>query len=312
MKWCRDQKTEDLLNKLGVKFEFREVKVADLKIQESKANNARLGQPINAETSESYAVGMLNNATFPAIICSSSHFILDGNHRTDAAVSCGEETVMAYVVMNADRAMMDTIIRTCNTTHGLPLSKDEKLVHAAQLHLSGKRTVADASRMMGLRYNEVRDAVDVMKLRSQLEDMGVQSSSLHKSAVVKLKNVAHHPAVLEQTAALIINEKLTVAEVDSLLACVTDSRTESSRLGILSEWRSRIIGRRDKGVQFPDRTRLFRQLNALDSLFNSDSPIQSLDSIGIRTVEDRQEVQRVWKRIKARIEPMLAEARKQK
>lgn len=307
MQWCRDNKAEELLNKLGVRWEFREVAISSLKIDESRQNNARLGQTLNDDTVESYAVSLANGDQFPAIICTPSGFILDGNHRISSAVLNDCLKVMAYVVMNADRAMMDTIVRTCNTTHGLPLTKEHKVIHAAFLHLSTGKTISDAAKVMGLRYNEVKDAVEVQQMRKQLEILGIQSSLLHKSIVLKLKPLIEHPKVLEQTASLIATEKLTVSEADTLIASMTEHRGENPRLQVLTEWRTRIVGRRDKGVQYPNRTKLFRQLTSFSALADG---IESLEAIGIRTTEDRREVQRIWRKLKSKFEPMLADARK--
>lgn len=307
MRWCRDPKSEQLLSSLGVQFEYREFRIADLRVAESRQNNARLGLPTAESAVESYTVAMANNAEFPAIICTPSGYILDGNHRTESAIRNDVDKVMAYVVLNADRAMMDQIVRRCNTTHGLPLSKDHKIIHAVHLHIEGEMSLSEAAKAMGLKYNDVKDAVEVTTMRAKLEDMGIQSSSLQKSIVLKLKPIAEQDDIFKQTASLVVNEKLTTNEVDSLMTQLTSVRTEGARSKILVTWRSRIVGRRDRGTQFPERAKLFRQLETLAGLVND---IQSLEAIGVRTNDDRRDLQHLWRQARSRLDELFNAARK--
>lgn len=312
LRWSRNTQAEKLLDRLNVKYEYREINLVDLKIEESKKNNARFGQTIDEDTVESYAVAMGNNAEFPAIVCTSSGFVLDGNHRVDAAGLNDATTIMAYVVLNADKQTQDYIIRTCNVAHGLPITKEHRLVHAAQLVIADGVTISAAAKAMNLKYDAVRDAVDVMRMRQQLETLGVPSATLHKTTMLRLHQFKEQPDVLKELGGLAVSEKLTIAELDVLIVQIMEHRSQQARLNKITTWRSSIVGRRDRGAPFPERSKFFRHVTGLHEFLSAGAdgePFASLEEMGIRTDSDRKQLQRMWKEVRKTCDALFQEAR---
>lgn len=312
--WTEDPRTEEKLRNLGVSFQCRKIPLAELKIKESRTNNARLGQATDDDVVERYALAMESGKKFPAIVCTASGFILDGNHRTAAAELTDADFALAYVVLNADKTTRDIIVRTFNAEHGVPLSKTERIQQAVQLVVTDGCSISDAATAESVKYDDVKDGVDVFQVRGVLEDAGLRSSDLHKSAVLKLKKLSGDPPRMYACAELAIAEKLTVAEVEDLVDKVARKRRAEAKDEIISDWRSKLIRRKNTGAPHPNRIKIFRHIQSLSKFLqegNRGDSFASLSEMGVKLEDDRLTLQREWREVRKTLDSLFSEARKQ-
>lgn len=312
--WMPDRRVEKELEDLGAKWDLRIIKLSFLKIDESKRNNARLGQALDDETVERYATAMSDGKAFPAIVCSPSGFIFDGNHRVDSAGLNDASEIMAYVVLNANKKMSEVIIRTFNASHGKPLSSHERIQHAVHLHSECRMSMSDAAKALNVKYDDVRDAVSVQKIRGLLDAAGEDGAALPRSHILLLKKFESQPKVLTALAKVVAHHRWTLNELRSMITKVDAHRNEKARLGIIHEWRVKVQGRRDKTSKFPARDRLFRVFVNPDGIHDffmkGKGKGKSLEAMGVKTEEDRLVLQRNWREFKTHMDNLFRDARK--
>lgn len=312
--WMSDSQVEKALEDLDAKWELRVIKLSDLRVEESKKNNARLGQALDPETVDRYAIAMAGGKAFPAIVSSASGFIFDGNHRVDAAGMNDAVEIMAYVVLNATKKMSEIIIRTFNASHGKPLSSSERIQHAVHLHKECKMSMSDAAKSLNVKYEDVRDAVSVQKIRGLLDAAGEDGSALSQSHVMHLKKFESQPKVLVALAKVVAHHRWNLNELRGMISKVDAQRTEKARLSIVNEWRTKVKGRRDSTSKFPIRDRLFRTFvnpNSIhDFILKGKGKGKSLEAMGIKTEEDRLVLQRNWREFKTHMDGLFSDARK--
>lgn len=306
--WSRDLATEEKLDQLGVKYDLQLIHPDKLQIDQSRSNNARISQSIDDEFVEQYAVAMEHGDRFPAIVCSSSGYIFSGNHRVSASLLFdSRREILAYVCKNVNKKTKEIIIRTFNKDHGKPLSNEERLQQAVHLYENGL-TISDASAKMGVKYERLKEAITVSKIRGVLEDANVKASGIPKASILSLAKLEKKKAVMVACAKRLIDSRgdtiLNSEQVSSLVSSVLASKKP---MEAIRNYRS--------GIK-PTSVRPGMNKGKLGSMLsNMNSYAQNLESlreIGIVTKADVNELHKTWKKVKSGFDKLFREAKEDK
>lgn len=147
-----DATTEQLLARLDITHAGPQwIRLADIDWAESLEAQTR-DDPLHNDTVDTYTAALEDTDTqFPPIVVRSVNdtlLILAGVHRYAAHHRAARATIPAYVVTCDDPTAHIIAVET-NATHGLPLTKAERLRHAVALVDDG-HTVAAAARTVGI------------------------------------------------------------------------------------------------------------------------------------------------------------------
>lgn len=187
----RNEQTEKILTDAGVKWETMDkVQISAIDIKKSLENQARVGNPLIVEQVSIYRQCIANGDVFPPVLLLSknnSFFILDGNHRINAAREAGIEvwSYGAYVVSGISDAQYRTIIYSVNNTHGLPASTEDRVKHAIFLIDNFKMTIDSASKQMKVSSSIVSNAKRAYDLRKRAAKIGANVNSMTDTAVIE-------------------------------------------------------------------------------------------------------------------------------
>lgn len=145
---------EEWLDAEQVPWTFRDAApLPQFDIFESLANQARV-IPLDEETVESYAADMERGDVFPAVVARPGAgdmlVLVGGNHRVAGALRAGRGTHPVYVIDCDDDKVLRRLAIEDNRRHGLPLSTEDRLWHAADLVRSGDHTQSEAAKICGL------------------------------------------------------------------------------------------------------------------------------------------------------------------
>ena len=134
MGWYKDQKVEQLMASLGIKYDYR-VGIPISKLEKTSArDNARFGESIDPDFVEMYTYAMKQGTRFPAPVLSPRLKVLAGNQRIAAAQKAGQEAIDAYIVTEATPEAVEEFARRDNIDHGKNLSEDQKIESCVGLH----------------------------------------------------------------------------------------------------------------------------------------------------------------------------------
>lgn len=154
---------EKWLKDFRVPWELKRIRLADIDLETSQRNQARVGQPILPEVVESYRLALTRGETFPAVVVykkGNKYILIDGNQRTGAYEAKGLKTIDAYVVDVVLDTMIEALTFTANIRHGLATSKIARQFQAVKLRRSG-RTTEWVAKQLGISENTVSAAWDL-------------------------------------------------------------------------------------------------------------------------------------------------------
>lgn len=148
-----DELIEAMLDSAAVRWERTTVALDDINEAASLRNQARIGEPLDADTVERYTIDMRSGAVFPPVLARrrgrGKLVLLGGNHRFAAARASGRVSLPAYVVEVEDEALATRLMYEDNRRHGLAPSREERLQQALHLSETGW-TVRDAATAVGV------------------------------------------------------------------------------------------------------------------------------------------------------------------
>lgn len=298
-----------------IQWEMREIPIEDLKIEESKANNARFHEEIDDDHVERIAIAMNAGKPLPLIICTPDGFILSGNHRVAAAVINDYTHVMAYVVLNGTPEVHDEIARTSNADAGKPLTEEQLLEQAAYLVIGHGKPISEAATALNLPYNRVKPLVDAMRVRNELEDAGLNSASLHNDQLLSIKKI-ESKRVRHEFAATAIDAKLNTKQTRDLYTSVTKCDTERQQLAAIKDWRAQIIAPVRKHRKNRDKIMdLVVNTNGLLHFLtkgNGGKPFTDIEQIEFMGDDEIKEFKKAWDAAKRQLTTLLNDYRKKR
>jgi hypothetical protein len=316
--WERNLRDEKELTALGTKFRHvANHPISRINVEASLRNNARFGLPVHPETVQEYAGFMEQGASFPVIVVfEATGIIAAGLHRLKAAMELGATTVDVCLITQASVDAIDTFTRSNNMGGIRPLSDDEKVQQAADMHLRKGRSIVDANRVVfGGRRNMTPQINAVVHQARVREALQVAGESLNKIELVTGKNPgslsALYPLYPNKLGGGMGNAKLLSAAFNAVAdngLCAKDAAdlvqeakkhaTEQEGIAAIKAYTAtcRIKAAAPVGV---DGTALRAGLSRLHKLFfgqpAGSKPIQSFQDLGIT---DPVEIQSILSRMR--------------
>lgn len=193
---ARDVRVERLLDDVGVKWTFIQAYRLDaIDKRKSLGNQSRLIS-LQDETVELYAEAYRRGEEFPAIVvCAQSGSSLtvspDGNHRISAAERAGLKHVPAYVTSEPSKLQFLSLTYRLNVEarHGLQITMNDRLSHAAHLVSVAGLTKQAAADVMGIPERRLGEFINIREAEARLRGLGApvpkRSNDLRRLASVK-------------------------------------------------------------------------------------------------------------------------------
>lgn len=246
---ARSKDVEKWLDEHHVSWEFDGAfPVEDISIEESLQNQARLHEPINRATVETYAAAMERGDEFPAIVLIRPGIdylavTADGNHRLMAAVETGAKKVGAYVVRGEpSSARMVTLTMEANARHGQPTNLAERLEQAVYLVAQGatqKRAAASCNVPVG----QLQARLNKERAETRGLEAGVkpgQWSELSRAVRIKLATIATDEG-LKAAASLAYTANLSLPQVTALVSEVNATRSGAKQVAVVKAFASTLV-----------------------------------------------------------------------
>jgi hypothetical protein len=225
------------LDELGVTYTLHDALDLDLVDVDASLRNQARFDPLDTDTVETYAASMTAGDQFPPIIVHHAKsskakqplVILSGNHRYHAARKA-DVKLPAYVVDKVDDpTVLLRIAYQDNATHGLALSRAERVRHA--IHLMDNGFIQrDAARLVGLNESVVSDARRMRDAQERAIDAGIAGyDTLPEGVQLKLCRI-DWDGPFQAAARLAVRARLTTPQADELGKAVKAARSEAAAL----------------------------------------------------------------------------------
>lgn len=242
------------LDRLGIRYEFRPaVSLNELDVDASHAvwNQARLGDPVDADHVEELVAELERGIEFPPIIYYRDDVgravVLSGNHRREVYARVGREEIPAYEAsglagLRKEDARVLSLIYEANHGHGLPVALDHR-VHQALVLIENGYNVRAAAAAVGIPDTRVRDHHDAARATRRLEvDLGVDTTNIPISAQRRIVNVRNNRVAKAIAEVVSLMDKKT-QEVNELVKAVNAERTEDAQLAVVTDYAATLKSR---------------------------------------------------------------------
>lgn len=234
-----------------------DVPLADINVQASRSNTARLGAPVSADQVETMLVLNQNqDLELPGVVFRKvenprkntvSLILADGNHRDEfcrkrrpTITSCS-----GYELIGVGDDTFQAIAKMCNSLNGRMSTPEERLQHAVTTYLNAEEkqdavTVKAVAAQFGLNPHKLADHINAYKLRHRFLPSGDLAIPKYENVVRKLGILVclsriHNDRVLHATAEGIAQFKdiqvKTVAEaVESIVAVKSSEQAQLNKV----------------------------------------------------------------------------------
>lgn len=236
----RREDIEAELTELGLTWRFNaDGSLADIDMNKSLANQARLGEPINRERIETYKEALRAHAKFPALVVDFTGrkrkgVLMDGNHRAIASQEAEFDIFARYEVTDGDPSAITLYTFRANVKHGLPNSIEDRIEHAIWLIESGV-TQAQALRQLQIPATQFKKAWSYHQADKRADEAGVDRTlwdALAGSVRQRLLNVSTDDALVA-AAKLTHRAGLTTDEVFDLVSQLNATKSWARQQQIL-------------------------------------------------------------------------------
>lgn len=241
----RREDIESDLTKLGLEWRYNaDGNIADIDMQKSLANQARLGEPVNEERVETYAEAIRQGAKMPAVVTDFTGrkrkgVMMDGNHRILGSEKAGFDIFARYEVTGGDPAAITLYTFQANAKHGLPNSLEDRIEHAIWLIESGVPQ-RQALRQLQVPASKFSAAWGRHLADRKADEVGLDRTwwdTLGKSMKAKLQGVSTEEG-FRGAAELTYQAGLTMGEVQELVAELNQSNSVRKQEAMLKDKRA--------------------------------------------------------------------------
>lgn len=235
------------LERLGIRYEFQPafpLKELDTDASRAVWNQARLGDPVDADHVEELVAELERGVELPPIIFyrddAGKAAVLSGNHRREAYGRVGRDEIAAYEASGLDGLRKEdprvlSLIYEANHGHGLPVSIDHR-VHQALALIEHGYNVRAAAGAVGIPETRVRDHYETARATRRLEvELGVDTTGIPISAQRRIVNVRNDVIAKAIAEVVPLMDKKT-QEVNELVKAVNAERTQEAQLAVVSDY----------------------------------------------------------------------------
>jgi hypothetical protein len=242
------------LDRLGIRFEFEPaLPLSELDNDASRAvwNQARLGDPVDADHVDELVAELERGVEFPPIIFyrddTGKAAVLSGNHRREAYARVRREEIPAYDAsglagLRKEDPRVLALIYEANHGHGLPVTLDHR-VHQALVLIENGYNVRAAAAAVGIPESRVRDHYEAARATRRLEvELGVDTTTIPISAQRRIVNVRNDRVAKAIAEVAPLMEKKT-QEVNELVKAVNAERSEEAQLAVVADYAETVRAR---------------------------------------------------------------------
>ena len=319
MRWVKLEMAEHKMDRIGVRWKFKQIKWVSIDGGKSKRNNARIiGSSVIDDLVLKYALMMEEDpqAVFPAMLVykdSKSYVIIDGNHRFQAydLADIDKPILMdCYVVETDDPKKLELLIRSFNTLNGMPQKKEESITHV--MHLIDKWPALTSKELcdaFGLKPEQVSKGRKIYDTNNRLVRLGVPSHGLkqgHLEQLSRLKN----DNVMKRVAQAAYEREMTVEQITETVVAVNGKRTEKDQIEAVAGAVAYVPLPKNNQPHHSTtkiRDRLNRQMTSLLATLNSH---MTLESLQLTADQDIKQVLYRWETLQSRAKEILYARRK--
>ncbi len=279
---CSEQ-VESWLTARGVKFKpCRRIPLEKIKHAESRRNQAR-AEALDPEVVDRYTVAVRAGEEFPPIVvykAGSGFVIIDGNHRDEAHVRAGVETIVAYeVAEDTPSHLIELLTVEANTRHGQPTDTAWRVKQAMQLMATGEHDMEVVTSALGVTPSQITSARRAAKADERARRLGVYGwEDLPVSTRAILSALTSDPVFVTMGEAVIETSMGSGDELKNLVRQVKSATSEADALrlvGEVADQRKTRMGALKKGRQSRlanPRTRVLAALGAITALTPGELP----------------------------------------
>lgn len=308
MKWTTHAATEFFLRKLGIKFERRTIRFADIDLEASRRNLARgLNTAIIPERVEQYRADMDADEPepcfpSPVVIQKGSRYILaDGNQRCRAlaaSIHChAKAEIIVYVLLTDDAALIALATRYFNRLNGEGQTSEHAMRHAEELVAEFPSTThAELAAAAGVSRQTISKAFKVKEVGEFLKKANIKVAELPKQSVLHISTIKNEP-VQAAVAKLAVNHGLTADRVKEITSDVKHGRSEGDQLKKCASWEADLIKHSSNGKVVRPHAKRDRLLRLMRELTNHLSQNRTLPSLQITAKSDADSARAMYDKL---------------
>lgn len=233
--------TEAWLDSHHVTWQFvPELALEQIDKAKSRANQARVDEPVRADLVDQYAAAMKRGDVFPAVLAHKAGpkarkvTLLGGNHRHEAAEKVGKVSLPAYVV-ECEPATATVLAYSDNARHGFPPSTAERVRQAVHLIAMGW-TAENAAAAVGVSAPTVSAAKKAAEGSRRAKELGVPGFDRIQSQTTQTELARiQSNAVFEAAVRLVDSANVSAADAIKLGKRLKAARSESDQLKIIGD-----------------------------------------------------------------------------
>jgi transcriptional regulator with XRE-family HTH domain len=175
----KDPALEKLLKEHDISWSLQWEKVSNINWIDTEAQQIRQAT-LDADVIERYRASLEAGAIFPAVLAvrtgTSKIVLLGGIHRARAYEGEGRDALPAYVIpKDTSPALRYQLAIEHNAYHGMPLTQEERTVHALRLLDEYQLTQAEVARRVGLSPSFVSRIVQAREATKKARELGIEA-----------------------------------------------------------------------------------------------------------------------------------------
>ncbi len=318
IEWAADPAAESRVTRLGSKLVVSKgIKISEIDIHGSRANNARLDTPFNSDLALEYALSMESGDKFPYPVLRRvdnkrySYVVLSGNHRIGAAETLlpKDGTIDAYILDSKDEQVAELVCRSANRWMGDRQSKEEAIEHARVLIERYNYTATHMSKVFGLHEKTLLNALRAEGVRDVLEANLVDASGMNRAVLTTLAPIDNNHEILRRAAQACIRYGLTAERTRPMVQEVKQARDERESLNVIGRWEAKFQEEKPraapgvvKTMKGDPRAKLMRYFGNVVEFLNrggpGKKPFQSLSQLRISSPDDRKALLAIYREVK--------------
>ena len=281
--WIEDSQAINVLNDLQLKYSLLALQVSSIDRKKSGQNSARLSSKLDEENVSSLVIGIQHGDSIPFLVVRrltergvTKYVVAGGNHRLEALIRCGCESLKAYCVECGDTEFL-VLCQRLNLANGKGVSEKDRIAYAAAAIASGvaenQKIAAD---MFRVSPSKLKDFLKLEQAEQKLIARVGKNVSIPikvKLALARVQSDEVHNAALDLALSKGANSK----DVSKVISDAIQSPTVAEQLDAINK--AHVITTCERSVVSPHRKVFLSALSTLQNVLQKHSTLQSLDIV---------------------------------
>jgi hypothetical protein len=328
LNWRVDDDAATKLKKAGITWVKKTLALADIDVEGSRRNNARMqggsGDRYNPLVAQNYGLALWGGDRFPMLMVRlpdpgfKGHYILSGNHRAggvedlakEGLVSRTDKIIETMLVDCVDEMLRELITRSANRWLGIRQGDEEAMGHVLYM----QRTYGTSLKHLADFFNVKPTWLNARLANADLQyklihEHNVPAEGLNQGVLAHLNRLRFNESLLRKAATLIAQHRPKEAVVKTFVDAIKTSSvtSEGKALETIKEWEHKF---RDTdtsprpAIRTVKRTSLMRFKRVVTDLNNfmahgkKGHPFESIADIGLTDKHERHELRQTWRATK--------------